>query len=117
MLHLSLQSSQGLFVEETSEEGNSVPVSQSVAALTSKRSSAFMPKSSAEEITVCPETQLSSPETFDLEKEGFPDGRETLDEVRIMADKEVNITFNFSQCFLSTGHPLSDAVLTLDEEI
>ncbi|XP_065774319.1 BRCA1-A complex subunit RAP80 isoform X2 [Muntiacus reevesi] len=85
----SLNSSQGLFVEETSEEGNSVPVSQSVAALTSKRSSAFMPKSSAEEITVCPETQLSSPETFDLEKEGFPDGRETLDEVRIMADKEV----------------------------
>ncbi|KAB0359600.1 hypothetical protein FD754_003756 [Muntiacus muntjak] len=97
------QSSQGLFVEETSEEGNSVPVSQSVAALTSKRSSDFMPKSSAEEITVCPETQLSSPETFDLEKEGFPDGRETLDEVRIMADKEVNITFNFSQdekCYL-----------------
>ncbi|XP_061006972.1 BRCA1-A complex subunit RAP80 isoform X1 [Dama dama] len=85
----SLNSSQGLFVEETSEEGNSVPVSQSVAALTSKRSSAFMPKSSAEEITMCPETQLSSPETFDLEKEGFPDGRETLDEVRIMADKEV----------------------------
>ncbi|KAM7242262.1 hypothetical protein CapIbe_006733 [Capra ibex] len=83
------QSSQGLFVEETSEEGTSVPASQSIAALTSKRSSAFMPKSSAEEITVCPETQLSSPETFDLEKEGFPDGRETLDEVRIMADKEV----------------------------
>uniref|UniRef100_A0AC11BGL2 Ubiquitin interaction motif containing 1 n=1 Tax=Ovis aries TaxID=9940 RepID=A0AC11BGL2_SHEEP len=84
-----LKSSQGLFVEETSEEGTSVPASQSIAALTSKRSSAFMPKSSAEEITVCPETQLSSPETFDLEKEGFPDGRETLDEVRIMADKEV----------------------------
>uniref|UniRef100_A0A4W2ETK6 BRCA1-A complex subunit RAP80 n=1 Tax=Bos indicus x Bos taurus TaxID=30522 RepID=A0A4W2ETK6_BOBOX len=83
------QSSQGLFVEETSEEGTSVPASQSIAALTSKRSSAFMPKSSVEEITVCPETQLSSPETFDLEKEGFPDGRETLDEVRIMADKEV----------------------------
>ena len=40
-----------------------------------------------------------------------------MDEVRIMADKEVNITFNFSQCFLSTGRPLSDAVLTLDEEI
>ncbi|XP_010844885.1 PREDICTED: BRCA1-A complex subunit RAP80 isoform X2 [Bison bison bison] len=84
-----LHSSQGLFVEETSEEGTSVPASQSIAALTSKRSSAFMPKSSVEEITVCPETQLSSPETFDLEKEGFPDGRETLDEVRIMADKEV----------------------------
>ncbi|XP_047633980.1 BRCA1-A complex subunit RAP80 isoform X6 [Phacochoerus africanus] len=83
------QSSQGLFVEETSEEGNSVPASQSIAALTGKRSSVLMPESSAEEITVCPETQLSSPETFDLEKEGFPDSRETLDEVSIMADKEV----------------------------
>ncbi|XP_020932019.1 BRCA1-A complex subunit RAP80 isoform X2 [Sus scrofa] len=84
------QSSQGLFVEETSEEGNSVPASQSIAALTGKRSSVLMPESSAEEITVCPETQLSSPETFDLEKEGFPDSRETLDEVSIMADKEVD---------------------------
>jgi hypothetical protein len=28
MFHISLQSSQGLFVEETSEEGNSVPASQ-----------------------------------------------------------------------------------------
>uniref|UniRef100_A0A8C3VR23 BRCA1-A complex subunit RAP80 n=1 Tax=Catagonus wagneri TaxID=51154 RepID=A0A8C3VR23_9CETA len=83
------QSSQGLFVEETSEEGNSVPASQSIAALTGKRSSVLMPESSAEEITVCPETQLSSPETFDLEKEGFPGSRETLDEIRIMADKEV----------------------------
>ncbi|XP_057584356.1 BRCA1-A complex subunit RAP80 isoform X2 [Hippopotamus amphibius kiboko] len=83
------QSSQGLCVEETSEEGNSVPASQSVAALTSKRGSVLMPESSAEEITVCPETQLSSPETFDLEKEGFPGSRETLDEVRIMTDKEV----------------------------
>ncbi|XP_020932043.1 BRCA1-A complex subunit RAP80 isoform X4 [Sus scrofa] len=86
----SLNSSQGLFVEETSEEGNSVPASQSIAALTGKRSSVLMPESSAEEITVCPETQLSSPETFDLEKEGFPDSRETLDEVSIMADKEVD---------------------------
>ncbi|XP_057584371.1 BRCA1-A complex subunit RAP80 isoform X4 [Hippopotamus amphibius kiboko] len=85
----SLNSSQGLCVEETSEEGNSVPASQSVAALTSKRGSVLMPESSAEEITVCPETQLSSPETFDLEKEGFPGSRETLDEVRIMTDKEV----------------------------
>lgn len=62
------QSSQGLFVEETSEEGNSVPASQSIAALTSKRDSAFMPENSAEEVTVCPETQLSSPETFDLDQ-------------------------------------------------
>ncbi|XP_047585106.1 BRCA1-A complex subunit RAP80 isoform X3 [Lutra lutra] len=84
------QSSQGLFVEETSEEGNSVPASQSIAALTSKRSSVLMPESSAEEITVCPETQLSSPEMFDLEKEVSPGSREILDEVRIiMADKEV----------------------------
>ncbi|KAB0392232.1 hypothetical protein E2I00_011633 [Balaenoptera physalus] len=83
------QSSQGLFVEETSEEGNSVPASQSIAPLNSKRSSVLMPESSAEEITVCPETQLSSPETFDLEKEDFPGNRETVDEVRIMADKEV----------------------------
>ncbi|XP_026366825.1 BRCA1-A complex subunit RAP80 isoform X3 [Ursus arctos] len=86
----SLNSSQGVFVEETSEEGNSVPASQSIAALTSKRSSVLMPESSAEEITVCPETQLSSPETFDLEKEVSPGGREILDEVRIIiADKEV----------------------------
>nr|XP_030702700.1 BRCA1-A complex subunit RAP80 isoform X6 [Globicephala melas] len=83
------QSSQGLFVEETSEEGSSVPAPQSIAALNSKRSSVLMPESSAEEITVCPETQLSSPETFDLEKEDFPGSRETVDEVRIMADKEV----------------------------
>lgn len=84
------QSSQGLFVEETSEEGNSVPASQSIAALTSKRSSVLMPESSAEEITVCPETQLSS-ETFDLEREVSPSSREILDEVRIiMADKEVD---------------------------
>ncbi|MBZ3880773.1 BRCA1-A complex subunit RAP80 [Sciurus carolinensis] len=48
------QSSQGLFVEETSEEGNSVPASQSIAALTSKRNLVLMPESSAEEITVCP---------------------------------------------------------------
>ncbi|XP_040301999.1 BRCA1-A complex subunit RAP80 isoform X4 [Herpailurus yagouaroundi] len=87
----SLNSSQGLFVEETSEEGNSVPASQSIAALTSKRSSVLMPESSAEEITVCPETQLSSSETFDLEKEVSSGSREILDEVRIiMADKEVD---------------------------
>ncbi|XP_037678974.1 BRCA1-A complex subunit RAP80 isoform X12 [Choloepus didactylus] len=86
----SLNSSQGLFVEETSEEGNSVPASQSIAALTSKRSSVFMPESSAEEITVCPETQLSSSETPDLEREVSPGSRETSDEIRItVADKEV----------------------------
>ncbi|KAM6150189.1 BRCA1-A complex subunit RAP80 isoform 2-T2 [Erethizon dorsatum] len=86
----SLNSSQGLFVEETSEEGNSVPGSQSIATLTSKRSLRLMPESSAEEITICPETQLSSPETFDLEREDSSGGRETLDEVKtIMGDKEV----------------------------
>ncbi|XP_024896445.1 BRCA1-A complex subunit RAP80 isoform X7 [Pteropus alecto] len=86
----SLNSSQGLFVEETFEEGNSVPVSQSITALTNKRSSVLMSEDSAEEITVCPETQLSSPETFDLEREVSPGSRETLDEVRIiMADEEV----------------------------
>ncbi|KAF6083457.1 ubiquitin interaction motif containing 1 [Phyllostomus discolor] len=86
----SHESSQGLFAEETSEEGNSVPASQSIAALASKRSLVLMPESSAEEITVCPETQLSSPETFDLEREVSPGSRESLDEVRIiMADKEV----------------------------
>ncbi|ELK30268.1 BRCA1-A complex subunit RAP80 [Myotis davidii] len=84
------QSSQGLFAEETSEEGNSDPASQSIAALTSKRSLVLMPESSAEEITVCPETQLSSPETFDVEREASPGSRETRDEVTIiMADKEV----------------------------
>ncbi|KAL2778479.1 BRCA1-A complex subunit RAP80 isoform 2, partial [Daubentonia madagascariensis] len=84
------QSSQGLFVEETSEEGNSVPASQSIAALTSKRNLVLMPESSVEEITVCPETQLSSPEILDLEREVSPGSRETSDEVRIiMADKEV----------------------------
>nr|XP_036850955.1 BRCA1-A complex subunit RAP80 isoform X2 [Manis javanica] len=84
------QSSQGQLVEETSEEGNSVPASQSVAALTNKRSSVLMPESSADELTLCPETQRSSPETFDLEREVSPGSRETPDEVRlIMADKEV----------------------------
>ncbi|XP_004836364.1 BRCA1-A complex subunit RAP80 isoform X2 [Heterocephalus glaber] len=85
------QSSQGLFVEGTSEEGNSAPGSQSTATLTSKRRLLLMPKSSAEEITVCPETQLSSPETFDLEREDSSGSRKTLDEVKIiMRDKEVD---------------------------
>ncbi|XP_045140622.1 BRCA1-A complex subunit RAP80 [Echinops telfairi] len=48
------QSSQDLFVEETCEEGNSESASQSIAAITSKRSSVLMPENSAEEITVCP---------------------------------------------------------------
>ncbi|XP_031791325.1 BRCA1-A complex subunit RAP80 isoform X3 [Piliocolobus tephrosceles] len=85
----SLNSSQGI-VEETSEEGNSVPASQSVAPLTSKRSLVLMPESSAEEISVCPETQLSSSETFDLEREVSPGSRDILDGVRIIiTDKEV----------------------------
>ncbi|XP_036740602.2 BRCA1-A complex subunit RAP80 [Manis pentadactyla] len=84
------QSSQGQLVEETSEEGNSIPASQSIAALTNKRSSVLMPESSADELTLCPETQRSSPETSDLEREVSPGSRETPDEVRlIMADKEV----------------------------
>ncbi|XP_008988497.1 BRCA1-A complex subunit RAP80 isoform X2 [Callithrix jacchus] len=83
------QSSQGI-VEETSEKGNSVPASQSVAALTNKRSSVLLPESSAEEIIVCPETQLSSSETFDLEREVSPGSRDISDGVRIIvADKEV----------------------------
>ncbi|XP_017657217.1 BRCA1-A complex subunit RAP80 isoform X1 [Nannospalax galili] len=108
------QSYQGLFVEETSEavlktseEGNSVPVSQS-AALTSKRSLVLMPESSAEEITVCPvseageskmkawsdtvsEIQLSSPETLDPEREEPVGSRETPAEVRMLmkGDREV----------------------------
>ncbi|KAK2502749.1 hypothetical protein MC885_016098 [Smutsia gigantea] len=112
------QSSQELFVEETPEEENSVPASQSIAALKNKRSSVLMPESSAEEITLCPETQLSSPETFDLEKELSPGSRGTTDEVRvIMADKEGSILYYFSQFFLSTGSPLSDVTLTLSEKI
>ncbi|XP_048189882.1 BRCA1-A complex subunit RAP80 isoform X3 [Perognathus longimembris pacificus] len=84
------QSSQGLFVEETSEEKTAAPVPQSTAALTSKKSIVLMPESSAEEITVCPETQPSSPETLNFEREAFPSRRETLDEVRTMRDKEVD---------------------------
>ncbi|XP_012871575.1 PREDICTED: BRCA1-A complex subunit RAP80 isoform X2 [Dipodomys ordii] len=61
----------------------------STAALTSKKSLVLMPESSAEEITVCPETQLSSPETLDLEKEAFPSSREIPDAVRTR-DEEVD---------------------------
>ncbi|XP_075825664.1 BRCA1-A complex subunit RAP80 isoform X3 [Microtus pennsylvanicus] len=91
------QSSQGLFVEETSEEvlksseeGNCVPVSQSIAALANKRSLVLMPESSTEEITVCPETQLSSPEPLDLNREDSPDSSEVPIEVRrTVSDKQV----------------------------
>ncbi|XP_051027821.1 BRCA1-A complex subunit RAP80 [Acomys russatus] len=90
------QSSQGLFVEETSEEvlkssegDDSVPASQSIAALTSKRRSlVLMPESSAEEITVCPETQLSSPGPLDLNKEDSPDSREVPIEVAVTVSDE-----------------------------
>nr|XP_004665103.1 BRCA1-A complex subunit RAP80 isoform X2 [Jaculus jaculus] len=91
------QSSQGLFVEETSEEvmksseeGNSVPVLQSIAALTSKGSLVLVPEKSTEEITVCPETQLSSPETLDLEREDSPHGRDSSDEVQVIMRDEIN---------------------------
>ncbi|XP_031214010.1 BRCA1-A complex subunit RAP80 isoform X1 [Mastomys coucha] len=87
------QSSQGLFVEETSGEvpkssegDDSVPASQSIAALTSKRSLVLMPGSSAEEITVCPETQLSSLEPLGLHREDSPDGRELPIEVANRGD-------------------------------
>ncbi|XP_005355274.1 BRCA1-A complex subunit RAP80 isoform X1 [Microtus ochrogaster] len=91
------QSSQGLFVEETSEEvlksseeGNCMPVSQSIAALANKRSLVLMPESSTEEITVCPETQLSSPEPLDLNREDSPDSSEVPIEVRrTVSDKQV----------------------------
>ncbi|XP_005355276.1 BRCA1-A complex subunit RAP80 isoform X5 [Microtus ochrogaster] len=93
----SLNSSQGLFVEETSEEvlksseeGNCMPVSQSIAALANKRSLVLMPESSTEEITVCPETQLSSPEPLDLNREDSPDSSEVPIEVRrTVSDKQV----------------------------
>ncbi|XP_076429510.1 BRCA1-A complex subunit RAP80 isoform X5 [Peromyscus maniculatus bairdii] len=92
------QSSQGLFVEETSEEvlksseeGNFVPPSQSIAALTSKRSLVLMPEGSAEEITVCPESQLSSPEPLDLNREDSPDSSEIPIEVKMtVSDKQVD---------------------------
>ncbi|XP_036043896.1 BRCA1-A complex subunit RAP80 isoform X4 [Onychomys torridus] len=94
----SLNSSQGLFVEETSEEvlksseeGNFVPPSQSIAALTSKRNLVRMPEGSAEEITVCPESQLSSPEPLDLNREDSPDSSKIPIEVRMTVnDKQVD---------------------------
>ncbi|XP_063498596.1 BRCA1-A complex subunit RAP80 isoform X6 [Symphalangus syndactylus] len=103
----SLNSSQRI-VEETSEEGNSVPASQSVAALTSMRSLVLMPESSAEEITVCPETQLSSSETFDLEREVSPGSRDILDGVRIiMADKEVDAEKEIAISTFSSSNQVS----------
>ncbi|XP_047411203.1 BRCA1-A complex subunit RAP80 isoform X2 [Sciurus carolinensis] len=102
------QSSQGLFVEETSEEGNSVPASQSIAALTSKRNLVLMPESSAEEITVCPETQLSSPETLDLEREDSPGSRETLDEVGNREDAEKEMPTSTFSSSTQVSCPLCD---------
>ncbi|CAH6798288.1 BRCA1-A complex subunit RAP80 isoform X1 [Phodopus roborovskii] len=92
------QSSQGLFVEETSEEvlksseeGNSVPAAQSIAASTSKRSLVLMPESSADEITVCPETQLSSHEPFDNNREDSSDSSKIPIEVRrTVSDKQAD---------------------------
>ncbi|XP_077905610.1 BRCA1-A complex subunit RAP80 isoform X5 [Ictidomys tridecemlineatus] len=104
----SLNSSQGLFVEETSEEGNSVPASQSIAALTNKRSLVLMPESSAEEITVCPETQLSSPETLDLEREDSPGSRETLDEVGNREDAEKDMPTSTFSSSTQVSCPLCD---------
>ncbi|XP_047411208.1 BRCA1-A complex subunit RAP80 isoform X7 [Sciurus carolinensis] len=104
----SLNSSQGLFVEETSEEGNSVPASQSIAALTSKRNLVLMPESSAEEITVCPETQLSSPETLDLEREDSPGSRETLDEVGNREDAEKEMPTSTFSSSTQVSCPLCD---------
>lgn len=82
------QSSQGLFVEETSEEvlkssegDDAVPASQSIAALISKRDLVLMPEASTEEVTVCPETQLSSFEPLDLNGEDSVDGREIPTEI------------------------------------
>ncbi|XP_049631661.1 BRCA1-A complex subunit RAP80 [Suncus etruscus] len=80
------QSSQGLFVEETFEEGNSIPASEIIATLPSKRSSIFLPEVSAGEITVCPETQLSSPESLDLEREVSRGSREKI----VTTNKEVD---------------------------
>ncbi|XP_048648020.1 BRCA1-A complex subunit RAP80 isoform X4 [Marmota marmota marmota] len=102
------QSSQGLFVEETSEDGNSVPASQSIVALTSKRSLVLMPESSAEEITVCPETQLSSPETLDLEREDSPGSRETLDEVGNREDAEKDMPTSTFSSSTQVSCPLCD---------
>ncbi|KAL6037933.1 hypothetical protein STEG23_018632 [Scotinomys teguina] len=88
------QSSQGPFVEETSEEVLKketffVPPSQSITALISKRSLVLMPECSAEEITVCPESQLSSPESLDLNREDSPDSSEIPIEVRMtIGDKQ-----------------------------
>ncbi|XP_028627851.1 BRCA1-A complex subunit RAP80 [Grammomys surdaster] len=92
------QSSQGPFVEETSDEvlkssegEDSVPASQSISALTSKRSLVLKPESSAEEITVCPETQLSSLEPLDLNREDAPDSRVLPVEVRMaVSDKQAD---------------------------
>ncbi|XP_053422362.1 BRCA1-A complex subunit RAP80 isoform X2 [Nycticebus coucang] len=104
----SLNSSPGLFVEETSEEGNSVPASQSITTLTSKRSSVLMPESSGEEITVCPETQLSSSEILDLETEVSPGSRETSDEVGNKEDARKEISVSTFSTSTQVSCPLCD---------
>ncbi|XP_036607874.1 BRCA1-A complex subunit RAP80 [Trichosurus vulpecula] len=66
------QNSQVLFAEDTPEEDEVMGITSSPTALsllTSKRSPVIARGSSAEEITVCPETQLSPSEVPELERE------------------------------------------------
>ncbi|XP_078006428.1 LOW QUALITY PROTEIN: BRCA1-A complex subunit RAP80 [Phascolarctos cinereus] len=66
------QNSQVLFAEDTPEEDEMMTVTSSPTALsllTTKRSPVIARGSSAEEITVCPETQLSPSEVLELERE------------------------------------------------
>ncbi|XP_043837585.1 BRCA1-A complex subunit RAP80 isoform X2 [Dromiciops gliroides] len=66
------QNSQVLFAEDIPEEDEVMTITSSSTALsplTSKRSPVIARGSSAEEITVCPETQLSPSEVLELERE------------------------------------------------
>ncbi|XP_068933716.1 BRCA1-A complex subunit RAP80 isoform X3 [Petaurus breviceps papuanus] len=66
------QNSQVLFAEDTREEDEVMTITSSTAPLsllTGKRSPVIARESSAEEITVCPETQLSPSEVPELERE------------------------------------------------
>ncbi|XP_072487210.1 BRCA1-A complex subunit RAP80 isoform X2 [Notamacropus eugenii] len=66
------QNSQVLFAEDTPEEDEVMTITSSPAALsllTSKRSPVIAKGSTAEEMTVCPETQLSPSEVLELERE------------------------------------------------
>ncbi|XP_043837586.1 BRCA1-A complex subunit RAP80 isoform X3 [Dromiciops gliroides] len=68
----SLNNSQVLFAEDIPEEDEVMTITSSSTALsplTSKRSPVIARGSSAEEITVCPETQLSPSEVLELERE------------------------------------------------